>query len=142
MLLSLVILPGKEKRNRPEKFYKIDVLKNCAIFTGRRGTLRKKRLQYRCFSVNFATLLTLPVHTVFWNFCKKIFECNCTALRSRLVDLDDKNYCEKKGFFTWNLVQSLRNLILISQNKGKAWKMPKTNLVGKNAPMHISEAKG
>ena len=141
MLLSLVLLPGKEKRNRPEKFYKIDVLKNCAIIIEMRGTLRQKRLQYRCFSVNSATLLTLPVDTVL-KFLKKKFECNCTALWSKLVDLDGKNYCEKNGFFTWNLVQNLRNLILISQKKGKTWKMPKTNLVGKNAPMHISEAKG
>ena len=34
-------------------FFKMDVLKNFAIFTGKPATLLKKRLWHMCFPVNF-----------------------------------------------------------------------------------------
>ena len=62
----------------PDVFCKNGVLKNFATFTGkhlfqslflnkvpglRPATLLKKRLWYRCFPVNFATFLRIPLYT-------------------------------------------------------------------------------
>ena len=66
------------KCSRSQMFYKIGILKNFVKFTGRHlsrslifnkaaslrnATLLKKRLQHRCFPVNFAKLLKTPLFT-------------------------------------------------------------------------------
>ena len=55
----------KHSNSRSQKFYKINALKNLAIFTGKHLCWRfflinfiKKRLQYRCFPVNIVKCLS------------------------------------------------------------------------------------
>ena len=72
------------KSSRPEVFYKKGVLRNFAKFTGkhlcqslffnkvaglRPATLLKKRLWYRCFSVNFAKFLGTSFLTKHLQWC-------------------------------------------------------------------------
>ena len=59
-----VVPVGKHSNSRSQKFYKINALKNLAIFTGKHLCWRfllinliKKRLQDRCFPVNIAKCL-------------------------------------------------------------------------------------
>ena len=60
-----VVRVGKHSNSRSQMFYKIDALKNLAIFTGKHLCWRfflinfiKKRLQHRCFPVNIAKCLS------------------------------------------------------------------------------------
>ena len=60
-----VVPVGKHSNSRSQKFYKINALKNLAIFTGKHLCWRfflinfiKKRLQHRCFPVNIAKCLS------------------------------------------------------------------------------------
>ena len=60
-----VVPVGKYSNSRSQKLYKINPLKNLAIFTGKRLCWRfflinfiNKRLQHRCFPVNIAKCLS------------------------------------------------------------------------------------
>ena len=60
-----VVPVGKHSNSRSQKFYKINALKNLAIFTGKHLCWRfflinfiKKRHQHRCFPVNIAKCLS------------------------------------------------------------------------------------
>ena len=64
-LYYCVVPVGKHSNSRSQKFYKINALKNLAIFTGKHLCWRfflinfiKKRLQHRCFPVNIAKCLS------------------------------------------------------------------------------------
>ena len=64
-LVTTVVPVGKQSNSRSQMFYKIDALKNLAIFTGKHLCWRfflinviKKRLQHRCFPVNIAKCLS------------------------------------------------------------------------------------
>ena len=82
-----VVRVGKRSNSRSQMFYKIDALKNLAIFTGKHLCWRfflinfiKKRLQHRCFPMNIANCLStgfykeqLPFIMLFRNFmCDRI----------------------------------------------------------------------
>ena len=79
----LFVPVGKRSNSRSQMFYKIDPLKNLAIFTGKHLCWRlflinfyKKRLRHRCFPVNIAKCLSttfniiehLPFIIIFRNF--------------------------------------------------------------------------
>ena len=78
-----VVPVGKHSNSRSQKFYKINALKNLAIFTGKHLCWRfflinfiKKRLQYRCFPVNIAKCLSTAFYIgyiceyeFFWILC-------------------------------------------------------------------------
>ena len=62
------------QKQSPKEFYKKVVLKYFAIFTGKHlcwslFITKKKRLQRRCFSVNIAKFLRIPI---FKNICERL----------------------------------------------------------------------
>ena len=70
-----VVWVGKHSNSRSQTFYKIDALKNLAIFTGKHLCWRyflinfiKKRLQHRCFPVNIAKCLSTAFYVEY--ICK------------------------------------------------------------------------
>ena len=69
---------GKHSNSRSQMFYKIDSLKNLAIFTGKHWCWRfflinfiKKRLQHKCFPVNIAKCFSTAFYVEF--ICKYEF---------------------------------------------------------------------
>ena len=76
-----VVRVGKRSNSRSQMFYKIDALKNLAIFTGKHLCWRfflinfiKKRLQHRCFPVNIAKCLSTTFYMVEYICEYKFFE--------------------------------------------------------------------
>ena len=82
-VVTTVVAVGKHSNWRSQMFYKINALKNLAIFPGKHLCWRfflkkfiKKRLQHRCFPVNIAKCLStafyiehfVPIHYTFQNF--------------------------------------------------------------------------
>ena len=71
LVTTVLFVPvGKRSNSRLQMFYKIDALKNLAIFTGKHLRWRflltkfiKKRLQHRCFPVNIAKCLSTAFYT-------------------------------------------------------------------------------
>ena len=81
-VVTTVVLSGKHSNRRSQVFYKINALKNLAIFTGKYLWWRlflinftKKTLQHRCFPANIAKWLStafyiehfVPIHYTFHN---------------------------------------------------------------------------
>ena len=65
-VVTTVVAVGKHSNWRSQMFYKINALKNLAIFPGKHLCWRfflkkfiKKRLQHRCFPVNIAKFLKI-----------------------------------------------------------------------------------
>ena len=81
-VVTTVVPVGQHSNRRSQMFYKINALKNLAIFTGKHLWWRLflinfiKRLQHRCFPANIAKWLSaafyiehfLPIHYSFPNF--------------------------------------------------------------------------
>ena len=117
VLLTCLVLFHKIRSSRSQMFFKISVLKNFAVFTGKHQlwslfliklqTWRSaKRLQHRCFPVNIAKFLRTPpvaASVKWWNSTKMFVN----FFSHRLTSRSRKNTIEKYSIY-WNVLLSSR----------------------------------